>query len=97
MKMEVKNCLTGVPAGVRDQPIAGIGYSFVFRDLGAANEQVAEQRGIRCADVLNRCHVKLRDDQNMDGGLGTHIFECQNRLIFVDDGGWNRAGDDLAK
>ena len=83
--MEVMYGLASVGAAVGNNAVA-------VADACAGSDQrnVFEDISDLCAgilgDILNGVHVHFRNDENVNGGLGIQILECEDLVIFINFG-----------
>ena len=94
--MQVEHALTGVRAIIDYQP-EGIRNAKLFCHAVGSEQEVPEQRLIRCRCVSKARYFLLRNDQHVCGRLGIDVTECQAQIILVDDIGRQLAPDDLAE
>lgn len=91
--MQMHDDLAGVRPAVGYHAVA-LRKPQLGRNLPDRDKKVAHQGRIFLNDLVGRGDLLLRDHQDMDGGLGVKVFECQAAVVFINDFGRDFAIDD---
>lgn len=97
VKVQMKDGLPAVPARIGDHAESRGSKPLVVRNLGAGQEETAEERLIGLIRILKRSDVTLGNHQRMHRRLGIDIVERQSFFVLVDDRGRNTPFDDTAE
>jgi hypothetical protein len=95
--MEMEYGLPRVSAGVRDDPIAGLRHSLLFRNVRTGHQKPSQEVAVLITAILHCCHMRFGNDKRMDGRLWVNIVEGQRVIVFVHDFGRNGFLDNFAK
>lgn len=83
--MEMIDRLTGIGAGISDQPEPAPVDGLLLRDPGGHPADPADQLPILFGNLRQSGDMLLRDDQDMHRRPGINIPEGQDFFIFIDD------------
>jgi len=95
--VDVRDGLTGLGAGVEDDPVTGLGHALGRRDLPDCVDHLAEQRGVRGGERRHVGVMRLGYDQDMRRGLRVDVAEGQDPVRFKHLGGGDFARHDGAE
>src|SRR5215470_3305428 len=96
MQMNVKYGLAGVAVGVEDRPKAA-GQPSLLGERGGPSDQLAHDAIVARLDVVQRCDMPLRHDEDMGRRLRIDVVEGEDAVVLVDDRSRHLALDDLAE
>ena len=83
--MEMIDRLTGIGAGINDQPEPAPVDRLLPCEPGSRPADPADQLPVLFDHLRQAGDMLLRDDQYMHRGPGINIPEGQNLIIFIDD------------
>jgi hypothetical protein len=95
--VQVENDLSAVRAGVDDQAISGIHDPFLFGKLFSDREKPAHKGLILGQEVIYRCDVFDRDNQEVGGRDRMYVAKGDDFIVFVNDASRRFSLDDLAE
>jgi hypothetical protein len=94
--MQMKDNLSSRPAAVDHKAVARLGFVKLSHALGYQNHLRNDARGL-LVQGIERIHMPLGNDQQVNGGIGVDVFEYDQFFVFVDDSGWQLMGHNLTK
>lgn len=89
MKVEMEDGLAAQLSNIRPQAIAIAGDALVTSDLGRHQYKPANERGITRTQIIDRCYVLSRYDQNMHRRGRGYVAKRNELFILI----YLRAGD----
>lgn len=84
MQVSVEDRLTGVSAGVEDQPVARL-QPFGFGDLCCGGDKRGHGGRFSQGQLGRIRQMRLRDEQDVSGRLWADISETEDQRAVVDD------------
>ena len=97
VKMQVKNALAAVGAGVDDAAVAVAGDALGLSDLPGGQQQATEHGFVGWLGVVEPDDFLARNHQYMDGRHGVHVVEGVDEVVFIDGDGGDFAAEDFGK
>lgn len=97
VKMEVRDHLAAIGAGIDDQAIASLAEALLLGQGGSAKEEPAQQSCLLPAGLGNAGDMLPGDDQNMGRRPRMNVPKGNNIRVLIDDVARSLAAGDLAE
>ncbi len=97
MQMYVKHGLAGGGIAIHGDPIPFLGKSFLRSDLFCRKKKLTDISGARLVQIVDRCNMAARNDQDMRRRLRVDIPKRHNVLRLINDIGCYLAAGKFAE
>ena len=83
--MEVPHRLSAVAVAVDDEAKAAFGKSLFAGNLSGDEGNVPHEEGVSLGEIVDGGNVPAGDDQVVEGGLGSDVFQHDDGVVTEDD------------